>query len=128
MKRFTYRNNKNRKANAPDELFLVSREELKKEANRIWNKQAEFYPCLTEDAWNKASEIMFRQRDFEDGPGDPNDNSRCYSSFLDTVGKCAFYSDENRGYRFTAIGDLYVLVNRLSAPLSKLGFTEAAKE
>ena len=109
-----YRNNKNRKANAPDELFLVSREELKKEANRIWNKQAEFYPCLTEDAWNKASEIMFRQRDFEDGPGDPNDNSRRYGSFLDTVGKCAFYSDENRGYRFTAIGDLYVLVNRLS--------------
>lgn len=109
-----YRNNKNRKANAPDELILVSREELKKEARRIWNKQAEFYPCLTEDAWAKAVDIMFRQRDFEDGPGDSNDSSRRYGSFLDTVGKCAFYSDENRGYRYTAIGDLYVLINRLS--------------
>lgn len=109
-----YRNNKNRKANAPDELILVSREELKKEAYRIWKKQAEFYPCLTEEAWNKASDIMFRQRDFEDGPGDPSDSSRRYGSFLDTVGKCTFYKEEDRGYRFTVIGDLYTLVNRLS--------------
>lgn len=109
-----YRNNKNRKANAPEELILVSREELKKEAHRIWNKQAEFYPCLTEEAWNKASDIMFRQRDFEDGPGDPTDSSRRYGSFLDTVGKCTFYKEEDRGSRFTVIGDLYVLVNRLS--------------
>ncbi len=109
-----YRNNKNKKENAPEELLLVSRDELIKEADRIWKKQAEFYPCMTNDAWEKAADIMFRQRDFEDGPGDPDDSSRRYGSFLDTVGKCTFYAEEKRGCRFTVIGDLYVLVNRLS--------------
>ncbi len=103
----------NSKHQAVDEYVLVSRDALKKEASRIWAKQAEYYDCLTDDAKAKAFDIIFRQRDFEDGPGDPNDAHRKYGSFLDTIGKCTYYGEE-RGCRFTVIGDLYVLINRLS--------------
>lgn len=93
---------------------LISRDMLKKEVSLILETQKKYYKCLTEDNINKILNIIFSQRDFEDGPGDPNDEFRKYKGFLDSLGKCRFYSDEKRGSRFTALADVYSLVNVLS--------------
>ena len=106
-----YRNSQKQDA---DKHVLVPRAALRDEAERICAQQAKFYPCLTEDARNKIFEIMFQQRAFEDGPGDPLDPDRKYKGFLDTVGKCRIYPEEDRGARYSVLGDLFVLVNRLS--------------
>lgn len=107
--------------------YPISREMLKKEADEILRVQAEFYPCLNEPyqvTWRKERRtpsnreflewLIFRQRDFEDGPGDCDDAMRKYTGFLQALGKCPFYRSENRGPRMTVLGDLYTLVNSLS--------------
>ena len=58
--------------------------------------------------------IIFAQRDFETGPGNENDKYRKFTGYLDTLGKCRFYKDKDRGCRFTVIADVYALVNTLS--------------
>lgn len=93
---------------------IFDREMLKNEAKTILEKQKEYYPQLTDTNIEKTIEIIFSQRDFEDGPGDVNDPHRAYMGFLDSIGKCAYYKDENRGCRSTVIADLYSLVNILS--------------
>lgn len=103
-----YRNSKD------NNNILFPTKMYEKEVYDILNKQAEYYPCLTqkaiEDIWN----IIFSRRDFEDGPGDVNDNFRPYKGFYDSIGNCQFYPDKPRGFRFSVIGDLFALVNKLS--------------
>lgn len=95
-------------------MVFVPRTEIEKETHRICEKQAAFYPCLTEQNREKIYEILFRQRDFVDGPGNPTDMTRPYKGFLDTIGNCRFYPELKRGARQTVLGDLFVLINRLS--------------
>lgn len=105
---------RNTKKQDESKKVLVPRTEIEKETHRICEKQASFYPCLTEQNREKIYEILFRQRDFEDGPGDPNDETRQYKGFLDTIGNCRFYPELKRGARQSVLGDLFVLINRLS--------------
>lgn len=93
---------------------LIKREDIKDEVAKILKKQSEYYECLTPENIDIIKKIIFSQRAFEDGPGDVNDKFRKYTGFLDTLGKCRFYTDEKRGARFTAISDVYALVNTLS--------------
>lgn len=58
--------------------------------------------------------MIFSQRDFEDGPGDASDKYRRYTGFLDSLGYCRFYPEERRGFRNTALGDVYAAINALS--------------
>lgn len=97
-----------------DHIYLIPREMLQREVKLILEKQREFYDCLDDDSIKKIDDIIFCQRAFEEGPGDKNDAFRKYTGFLDSIGKCRFYSEENRGSRFTAIADVYALVNTLS--------------
>ncbi len=114
-----FRKYRNRKGYA--EKFVAPRETLVEEVKLILEKQAEFYPQLTEEARSCISEIIFAQRDFEDGPGDPHDKNRPYkgASGLERLGKCTYYRDEDRGQRYTYLSDLYAIVNEIS----KLSYT-----
>lgn len=105
---------RNTKKQDESKKVLIPRTAMEAEARRICEKQAQYYPCLTAENREKIYEILFRQRDFEEGPGDPTDETRPYKGFLDTIGNCRFYPDEKRGARFSVLGDLFVLVNRLS--------------
>lgn len=97
-----------------EHINLISRDMLQHEVELILEKQREFYNCLDDNNIKKIMDIIFCQRAFEEGPGDKDDAFRKYTGFLDTIGKCRFYSEENRGSRFTAIADVYALVNTLS--------------
>lgn len=110
-----------------DTRYPISRDLLRKEADAILMNQAQFYPCLNEAyqvTWRKESRtpsnreflewLMFEQRDFEDGPGDRDDAMRKYTGFLQALGKCSFYRQEDRGPRMSVLGDLYALTNSLS--------------
>lgn len=105
---------KYRNSGSSENNNLIPREMLQSEVKMILEKQREFYPVLTDDSIGKIIDIIFSQRNFEDGPGDKNDEFRKYTGFLDSIGKCRFYSDENRGSRFTVIADVYAMVNTLS--------------
>ena len=95
------------------ERLLINRKHMKTEMELLLNKQKQYYSEMTEDTCAKIIDIIFSQRDFEDGPGDPKDHNRRYKGFLDKLGKCPFYG-EARGFRATVIGDVYAIVNGLS--------------
>ena len=98
-----------------ERYVLIKREYVRQELLDILHKQQKFYPQLTEENINFiCDEIIFAQRDFEDGPGDKNDKHRRYMGFLDTLGKCMFYKTEDRAFRSTVIADVYALINCLS--------------
>lgn len=94
--------------------YLISRPMLEREVSLILKHQSNYYKCLTEEPIDKIKQIIFSQRDFETGPGDENDKYRKFTGYLDTLGKCRFYKEEDRGCRFTVIADIYALVNVLS--------------
>ena len=111
--------------------YPLSRDMLRTEAEKILNCQSQFYPCLRQNyqtLYRKSGadrrvemsstefllQLIFEQRDFEDGPGDVNDKMRRYTGYLSTLGKCQFYHGEDRGARMTALGDLYAAANALS--------------
>jgi len=96
------------------EVFPVSRKTIKAEAEMILRCQQKWYTCLNDHSIEDIISIIFAQRDFEDGPGDKNDDTRPYTGFLGSLGKCMYYSEEDRGFRYTVLGDLYALVNVLS--------------
>lgn len=94
--------------------YLISRPMLEREVSLILKHQSNYYKCLTEESIDIIKQIIFSQRDFETGPGDENDKYRKFTGYLDTLGKCRFYKEEDRGCRFTVIADIYALVNVLS--------------
>ena len=102
------------RAGGSDVHTLIRRDLLRAEAAAILAKQSEYYPCLTERNSAAAVDIIFNQRDFEDGPGDPNDTTRRYHGFLESLGKCPFYKAEDRGFRGTVIADVFAVTNTLS--------------
>lgn len=104
-----YRNN----GNTSDKI-LFTRDMLREEVIKILDKQREYYSQLTQSNIDYIIDVIFSQRDFEDGPGNVDDKYRKYSGFLDSLGNCTFYKDEKRGSRFTLIADIYSLTNTLS--------------
>lgn len=99
-----------------EECFrLIPRKLLREEVKQILAKQREYYPCLMETPGRVGIEdIIFRQRDFETGPGDENDPFRRYTGFLASLGKCPFNNEEDRCFRCSVIADLYAVANTLS--------------
>lgn len=105
-----------------DVRYPISRDLLRKEADAILQCQSKFYPCLNQP-YNTAAQhsnrgfllnVIFEQRDFEDGPGDAQDPMRKYTGFLDAIGTCQYYRQQPRGARMTVLGDLFAVTNTLS--------------
>ncbi len=105
-----YRNRDSRKS----DFSLIRRYLLKNELDEIIKKQQEYYPCLKGERGTIISEIVFNQRIFEEGPGDPNNQHRRYKGFLEKIGQCPFYPEEKRGFRCTVISDIFAVVNTIS--------------
>ncbi|WKY44899.1 type II CRISPR RNA-guided endonuclease Cas9 [Eubacteriaceae bacterium ES2] len=97
-----------------DRHYLINRSYLKDEMNQVLTEQSKYYTCLTKANIEMLKTIIFSQRDFEDGPGDVNEKYRRYSGFLDSIGKCMFYKELDRGFRSTVISDVYAVTNTLS--------------
>lgn len=93
---------------------LIARNMLEKEVELILEQQSNFYKCIDKSTISNIKSIIFSQRDFETGPGNENDKYRKFTGYLDTLGKCRFYKNKDRGCRFTVIADVYSLVNTLS--------------
>lgn len=94
--------------------MIIRREHVENEVSTILKKQREWYPELTDQKIKEIMEVIFSQRDFEDGPGDASDKYRRYTGFLESLGYCRFYPEERRGFRNTALGDVYAAINALS--------------
>ena len=94
--------------------YLINREYLKNEMHQILEEQSKYYGSLSPAHIEMLDTIIFKQRDFEDGPGDENEKFRRYSGFLDSIGKCMYYKDLDRGFRSTVISDVYAVTNTLS--------------
>ena len=97
-----------------DDRIIILRKFVKKELKLILEMQQSFYPDLTDTRINYLMDIVFSQRDFEDGPGNPDDKYRRFTGFLDSIGYCRFYPDERRGFRNTLLGNLFSAINALS--------------
>lgn len=68
---------------------------------------------LNEDGDKKLSTI-FRQRPFEDGPGDPKDKKRKYKGFSqENVGN-DFFLNEKRMWSSLIVNDLFILLSEIS--------------
>lgn len=101
--------------NEEPRYILIKREYLRKELMDILLKQKNYYPKLNDKNIKfLCDNIVFIQRDFEDGPGNPTDLNRKYVGFLDSIGNCMYYKDEKRAFRTTVIADIYSLINHLS--------------
>ncbi|MEG1642508.1 MAG: hypothetical protein RR272_05300, partial [Synergistaceae bacterium] len=96
------------------EHWLIAREFVEEEVNKILFAQMKYHKKLTLDVVEMCKKIIFSQRDFEEGPGNINEKFRQYSGFLDSVGYCPFYKEELRGFRATPLGDIYAVINKLS--------------
>ena len=94
--------------------MIIRRKHVENEVRTILKKQREWYPELTDQKIEKIMGVIFSQRDFEDGPGDASDKYRRYTGFLESLGYCRFYPEERRGFRNTALGDVYAAINALS--------------
>lgn len=108
----TYRRYRNRAGY--EKRFVIPRDLAEKEAHTLLKKQQEYEPAVTDEFIGKIEDILFSQRDFEDGPGDPKDETRPYKGFAGSEGNCPFYPDEKRGHRMNCLADEYALVNALS--------------
>lgn len=117
----SYRNNE-------DYKYLINRQYLKDEVRLLLCKQSEYYSMLTADVNEHILNIIFRQRDFEDGPG-PKDlkhreqmlenakGHRVYTGFSDLIGNCTYLKNEQRGTRNSVVFDVFSLINDLSQML-----------
>lgn len=96
--------------------MIIRRKHVENEVSTILKKQREWYPELTDQKIKEIMEVIFSQRDFEDGPGYASDKAeyRRYTGFLESIGYCRFYPEERRGFRNTALGDVYAAINALS--------------
>ena len=126
---FIYNANKKDSRFKKEEYHLVLRSQTKEEAQLILNKQMEFYPVLKQEIEvmnqgniekttlaDRIMDIIFSQRDFEDGPSyDEKTSSQKYHGLtMDSVGYCMYYPNEKRGVRASLLGDLYATTNLLS--------------
>lgn len=109
-----YKKYRNSQYDDAEGKILFSREMMKNEVCQILYKQSEYYTQLTQNNIDIITDIIFSQRDFEDGPGEKEDKYRKYKGFLDSIGNCTFYKDEQRGSRFTLLSDMYSITNALS--------------
>ncbi|MCE8162801.1 MAG: type II CRISPR RNA-guided endonuclease Cas9 [Candidatus Moeniiplasma glomeromycotorum] len=145
--------------------FIFPREFLVEETQKILEKQSEYYPqlkrkfsyTLWENGKSEKKEfsaqkiigtIIFRQRDFEDGPTklEPknwetrkeishwkkHNRNIASKSFTETVGYCQYFPNERRGWRCSIIYCCYQFLNEFSKigglEEKELGGLEKVKE
>jgi len=134
-----------------DFFYIVNRKDVLVEAEEILETQSKFHSFLNDfievrewiaiegcETGKYAStkqikvnkyilDILFSQRDFEDGPGilpftkekalsqsyNEQRSSR-FAGFADTISNCIYYNNELRGERSSLIGDLFSTTNLLS--------------
>lgn len=94
--------------------MIIRRKHVENEVRMILEKQKEWYPELTGEKIEEIMNKIFKQRDFEEGPGKSDDSYRRYTGFLESLGYCRFYPEERRGFRNTVLGDVYAAINALS--------------
>lgn len=107
---------------------LFNRENYIDELDALLDKQTEFNPKLKE-LKNNIKEVIFRQRNFEDGPGPKDEELRkkwearlnekgsgqfLYKPFKDMIGKCQFFKEENRITNLSIEGDISFILNETS--------------
>lgn len=97
-----------------DEKYIIRRELLEQEYDYIMKYQRQFYPILNDKIIKGIKDIIFAQRDFETGPGNEENQYRKYKGFIDSLGKCMFYTKEQRAFRYTPIADIFAVINNLS--------------
>lgn len=69
---------------------------------------------IEDESENKRWSTIFRQRPFEDGPGNPNDQKRKYKGFSqDNVGNDIFLN-EKRMWSSLIVNDLFILISEVS--------------
>lgn len=109
--------------------YLIPREYLIDEARLLLFRQSQYHVCLTCDVIDAiVYKSIFRQRDFEDGPG-PNKHicadrrnaminasagHQVYSGFEEMIGMCPFHAEERRGTKNSQLFDMYLIINTLS--------------
>lgn len=94
--------------------MIIRRKHVENEVRMILEKQREWYPELTGEKIEEIMNKIFKQRDFEEGPGKSDDSHRRYTGFLESLEYCRFYPEERRGFRNTVLGDVYAAINALS--------------
>lgn len=114
---------RNRKSDDENFRFLFSRSAYQSEVLKLLENQFIYYPQLNNDLRNEIMKIIFRQRDFEDGPGPKdkikkdlwiNKNKMYSKSFVDLMGKCSKYLNEKVGHRASILFDIYQICAELS--------------
>ena len=104
-----------RNRDTKEKRLLIRRKYLQEEVRLILAHQGKYHVPLQNPHNRKfIEEIIFAQRDFEDGPGRESDSYHRYTGFLDDVGQCMCYKEEKRGFRSTVIADIYAVINGLS--------------
>ncbi|BDV03530.1 MAG: CRISPR-associated endonuclease Cas9 [Candidatus Hepatoplasma scabrum] len=113
--------------------ILFNRKDYEIEVDAIIDKQIEYNSKL-KNLEEDIKKIIFRQRDFEDGPG-PNDqkikefwkNSLkkdskqfYYKPFIENVGYCQFFPNKKRVSCFSIENDISFILNESSKIFSKL--------
>ncbi|BDV02979.1 type II CRISPR RNA-guided endonuclease Cas9 [Candidatus Hepatoplasma crinochetorum] len=116
-----------------DNQILFNREDYENEFDALLNKQIEYNDKLS-DIKEDLKKIIFRQRDFEDGPGpkDPevkknwkeklNKDSKqfYYKQFFENLGNCEFFQDQKRLSCFSIENDISFILNETGKIFSKL--------
>ncbi len=106
------------------EHILFLRADYKNELEQILKTQSQYYDSIDEAFLKQMVEdIVFRQRDFEDGPG-PKENKEAweedmkqnhkfnfYPNFLEMVGKCQYFKEEDRTHNYSILGDIFTILN-----------------
>lgn len=103
------------------EPFYFSRKSYIDEVKEILNQQknnlnlsSDFINSLVgNENGLKNNSIIFSQRAFEEGPGNPIDEKRKYKGFLDKLGKDIFYN-EQRMWKSSIEFDLFFIITELS--------------
>lgn len=128
-KNYTYARNTANSKHTREEFYLIERSQVEEEARLILEKQKEFNPILAQEieatsqgekvkttVSDRILEIIFSQRDFEDGPStDYDSKGQKYHGFgKDNGGYCTIYKNEKRGIRASLLGDLYATTNLMS--------------
>ncbi|AHF57268.1 type II CRISPR RNA-guided endonuclease Cas9 [Spiroplasma eriocheiris] len=115
--------NKGGKEGKENFQYLFSRTDYINEVQKLLENQSKYYPILTEANIKNIIDIIFRQRDFEDGPGPKNEklrklykekNKQFSKNFTQLEGRCSFYRNEKVGFKSSILFDIFHVVSEIS--------------
>ena len=142
---YNLKNEKGKKIIERDKSHLFIREDYKKEFDKLLEKQSKFYSSLNKkNIGELKNNIVYRQRDFEDGPG-PKDkknyknweksllNAKKSSkhlirkSFIESIGEDP-RTGSKRGHKLSIYYDLFLIINEISKLTSNIKDEKKLKE